>query len=320
MSSVWTSKRWIAASWDRLHPGRQILLGIEEWIFRDRSDFQEVAVARVPSYGIGLFLDGLVELLAHDEFIYHEALSLPPLLYHPAPRRVLIEGGGDGLALREVLRDPRVEKVVMVELDPVVLDACKRHLGELHQGSFDDARADIHVGDALAYLEGTNETFDVVLVDLLDAYDTVSVELYRRVLALTRRVLARGGIVSSFGDVSGDPPPAAQNFHAVSREFGHVAMHTAGVETFGGCYAFFLASNEMDFEAEPVEPFLERARQLRGERRALVPERFPGCLRWPPYLRQRIAGHRPHSPPRPSLQWNVGWIYPDADETESSRR
>ena len=141
MSTDWKSENWIAASWDRLQNGRQLLLGIEQWIFRQRSEFQEVAIAAVPDYGRGLFLDAVVELLELDEFVYHESFALPPLLYHPRPRRVLIQGGGDGCALREVLRDPRVEEVVLVELDGLVIDACREHLKELHRGSFDDPRA-----------------------------------------------------------------------------------------------------------------------------------------------------------------------------------
>ena len=78
MSSDWKYGNWIAASWDRLHRGRHILLGIDNWIFRERSEFQEVAIARVPDSGKGLFLDAVVEFLEVDEFVYHESMSLPP--------------------------------------------------------------------------------------------------------------------------------------------------------------------------------------------------------------------------------------------------
>ena len=177
MSSAWMSENWTAASLDRLQRGRHILLGIEQWIYRERSEFQEVAIASVPEFGNGLFLDAVVEFLEIDEFIYHESVALPPLLFHPSPKRVLIEGGGDGLVLREVLRDPRVEEVVMVEIDALVSEAGKEHLKELHRGSFDDERAEILIQDVFPYLENSTKPCDGILVDLLDGYDQFAARL-----------------------------------------------------------------------------------------------------------------------------------------------
>ena len=306
MSSEWKSENWIAASWDKLQSGRHILLGIEQWIFRQRSEFQEVAIAAVPDYGRGLFLDAVLELVELDEFVYHESLALPPLLHHPRPRRVLIQGGGDGCALREVLRDPRVEEVVLVELDGLVIDACREHLGALHQGSFDDPRVRILVQDVFPYLESEPEPFDIVLVDLLDGYDTESVALYHRVLEATRRVLAPGGIVGGYGDLAPPAVPARYVVQGLRSAFTHTAMHRASIESFGGAYGFVLASDDIDFRSTPRERLLERAASLSGPLRALTPEAFPGCFQVPPYLEAALADPAP--PPKPSLEDGFGWL------------
>ncbi|GMR22226.1 MAG: hypothetical protein BMS9Abin37_0560 [Acidobacteriota bacterium] len=307
MSSAWMSESWTAASLDRLQRGRHILLGIEQWIYRERSEFQEVAIASVPDSGKGLFLDAVVEFLEIDEFIYHESFALPPLLFHPAPKRVLIEGGGDGLVLREVLRDPRVEEVVMVEIDPLVVDACKEHLKELHRGSFDDPRAQILTQDVFPYLEDSPNPFDVILVDLLDGYDQSAVRLYQNVLGLSRKVMARGGIIAGFGDLAMPRMSIAPVYKGLSRILDHVVLHSAAIQTFGGGYGFMLASHEIDFNAVAAETIVERASALTGELSALIPLAFPGCFAVPPYLADALD--RPAPPPAAALADEFNWLY-----------
>ena len=303
MSNEWRFENWIAASWDRLSPGRHILLGIERWIFRKQSKYQEVAIAEVPAYGRALFLDSVVEFVAHDEFVFHEALSLPPLLFHPCPRRVLIQGGGDGLALREVLRDPRVEEVVVVEIDPVVIEACKEHLSDLHRDSFKDRRATILTQDVFPFLETTNQIFDVVLVDLIDGYDETSVDLYRKVLPLSGRVLAPGAILSAFGDLARPLFSILPVYQALKKQFRYLEMHPATIESFGGAYGFLVASDTLDFRAQPTVVIEERASQLIGALRSLVPEHFPSCFVLPPFLQAELSHGREPPPRQPNMNW-----------------
>ncbi len=309
MSTAWKYGKWIAGSWDRLQRGRHILLGVEEWIFRERSKFQEVAIATVPDYGRGLFLDAVVEFLALDEFVYHESFALPPLLFHPDPKRVLIAGGGDGLALREVLRDPRVDEVVMVELDGLVIDACKAHLPELHRGSFDDERATILIQDIFPYLEGDPKPFDVILVDLLDAYDELAVGLYDNVFRLLRNALHPDGIVGAFGDVAPPQMTIRVPYRGLCRFFENVAMHQAPVSTFGGGYGFLLASDAVEFHHTAAEVVTERAAALAGDLQALVPEHFPHCFAMPRYVRRALDEE--FAPPSEGVPDAFSWIYPD---------
>ncbi|MFQ5789454.1 MAG: hypothetical protein ACE5JI_03160 [Acidobacteriota bacterium] len=305
---------WIAASWDKLSPGRHILLGIERWIFRERSPYQEVAIASVPGFGRGLFLDGLVQFTERDEFVYHEHFALPPLLFHENPRRVLIQGGGDGLALREVLRDPRVEEVVLVEIDRLVVEACRKHLAELHRGSFDNPRAEIRIQNVLDYLSGPAAPFDVVLVDLIDAYQPASLELYAKVLPLTRRALAPGAIVGLFGDMMG--LRITPIYLAANEAFRHVELHRACIGSFGGEYGFLLASDEVDFHKPPAGELRKRADWLAGDLRALIPEQFPTAFLIPPSLRrhfQEAVGKRGPHLSLPSAK--AEWVFPPSDQS-----
>jgi spermidine synthase len=86
-------------------------------VLREHSEYQRIVVTS-GSAGVRLFLNGNLQFHSRDEYRYHEALVHPAMAAHGAPRRVLVLGGGDGMAVREVLKHPGVEQVTLVELDP----------------------------------------------------------------------------------------------------------------------------------------------------------------------------------------------------------
>ncbi|HXV64267.1 MAG TPA: hypothetical protein VEK15_26445 [Vicinamibacteria bacterium] len=303
MSRRWKSESWTAAAWDHLHRGRHVLLGTEPWIFRQRSEFQDVAIAQVPEFGKGLFLDANVQFLEMDEFVYHEAFALPPLLFHPDPTRVLIAGGGDGLALREVLRDPRVGEVVLVEIDSVVVEACRQHLSSLHRGSFESSRANILIDDALTYLASSSASFDVILLDLLDGYDEAGLDLYQKILPLAKNALRVGGIVGGFGELARPHMPVWWIRRGLMRHFANVVCHRAAIESFASSYAFLLASDSVDFQRAPRQSLMARAEALDGELRSLVPDLYPSSFRLPRYLQDVLDG-----PPPPAPHGEIEWL------------
>ena len=122
-------------------------------VFHARSDFQDIEIVETEGYGRCLLLGGEVQSFEADEYIYHESLVHPAMLLHPAPRQVLVIGGGEGATLREVLRHRSVERAVMVDLDPQVIAAAREHLPSFHAGSFDDPRVRIEFADGRAFIE-----------------------------------------------------------------------------------------------------------------------------------------------------------------------
>ncbi|HBH02660.1 MAG TPA: spermidine synthase, partial [Candidatus Rokubacteria bacterium] len=134
-----------------------------------RTKFQHVEIMVTADYGKALVLDGRIQSSQADEFIYHEALVHPGLLATEGPpRSALVIGGGEGATLREILRYPSIERAVMVDIDGEVVDLCKRHLPEMHQGAFEDRRTELRHEDARAYLEGTADRFDFITIDLVE--------------------------------------------------------------------------------------------------------------------------------------------------------
>jgi spermidine synthase len=163
-------------------------------LWEGRSQYQHVEIVDTVSFGRALVLDDALQTTQADEYLYHEPLVQIPLLAHPHPRRVLIVGGGDGGALRHALMHVAVERAVQVEIDKLVVDACQEWLPDLAGGAFQHPRAELIIGDGLAYMRDVSEPFDVILVDSTDpvgpAEGLISEEFYR----LAAGALARDGI------------------------------------------------------------------------------------------------------------------------------
>lgn len=126
---------------------------------------QKVEIFETESFGKMLVIDGKVQLTEFDEPLYHEMLVHVPMNSCRRARRVLIIGGGDGGALREVLKHD-VEKVVLVEIDKNVIDLCREFL-RIDYGAFDDPRVEIVIEDGRKFVEHS-EKFDVIIVDGTD--------------------------------------------------------------------------------------------------------------------------------------------------------
>ena len=140
---------------------------VSKTLFSGKSKFQTVDVVDTPGFGKVLLNDGLFMVSDRDEFIYHDMITHVPMYTHPEPKNVLVIGGGDGGTAREVLRHPGVEKCTMVEIDEMVVNACKEYI-PVTSVVFDHPRLDLKIEDAVKYVAQTNEKFDVILVDSTD--------------------------------------------------------------------------------------------------------------------------------------------------------
>ncbi|HEY0189957.1 MAG TPA: polyamine aminopropyltransferase [Kofleriaceae bacterium] len=168
-------------------------------VFSQTTPYQRIVVTRGRA-GFQLFLNGNLQFASADEYRYHEALVHPAMASADAPpRRVLILGGGDGLALREVLAYPSIEAVTLVDLDPAMTTLARRFpaLGELNHHSFSDRRVTVINDDAMVWIDEHPGTWDVIIVDFPDPNTYGLGKLFTRLFY--RRLFARlapGGAVS----------------------------------------------------------------------------------------------------------------------------
>ena len=206
----------------------------------ERTRYQEIALTEAGG-DLRLFLNGDLQFSSRDEYRYHESLVHPAMAGPHA--RVLVLGGGDGLALREVLRHPGVERAVEVELDPRMIELARERLGELNGGALDDPRVEVVNADAFSWLRSSSERFDVVIADFPDPDDAGTAKLYSQELyeGVRRRLLAPGGrmVVQA-----GSPYFAREAYWSIERTiaaagFGTTPYHV-DVPSFGD-WGFVLA-------------------------------------------------------------------------------
>lgn len=159
-----------------------------------QTEVQEVVLTGEDRGSLDLYLDGRLRVSSRDEYRYHEALVHPAM--NGSHARVLILGGGDGLAAREVLRYPDVRSATVVELDPAVtrLARTDRVLCALNAHAYRDPRLTAVTGDAFSWLRMTQDRFDVVIADLPDPGISASTKLYSaEFYGLVAQALAPGG-------------------------------------------------------------------------------------------------------------------------------
>ncbi|WP_017414674.1 polyamine aminopropyltransferase [Clostridium tunisiense] len=142
---------------------------IKETLVRRKTDFQDLAILDTEALGRMLVLDGIVQTTINDEYVYHEMIAHIPLFTHPNPKKVLVVGGGDGGAIREVLKHPSVEKAVLCEIDGAVVEECKKYLPEI-SCALDDPRCEVFIGDGIKYVHEHKNEFDIIIVDSTDPF------------------------------------------------------------------------------------------------------------------------------------------------------
>lgn len=150
-------------------PGQALSLEVSEVLWDKKSDYQHVQVFKNKVWGTVLVLDGVIQVTEKDEIAYHELITHIPLFSHKKPENVLVVGGGDGGSMREILKHPSVKKVVICEIDQMVIDVAKKYLPQLAV-SYSDPRVTVVCQDAAKYMEQKDVlgTFDVIIADTSD--------------------------------------------------------------------------------------------------------------------------------------------------------
>lgn len=238
------AERFTRATEERLYRG--------EVVFAEQTPYQRVALLQ-RNETVRLYLNGRLQFSSRDEHRYHESLVHPALAALPRPRRVLVLGGGDGLAVREILRHPSVEQVVLVDIDAQVTGVFRDHprLVALNGGSLRDPRVRIVNADAWRWLDARPQSgpeglpFDAVVMDLPDPSTYALGRIYSvPFFRLVSRHLAPGGLLVTQATAPFTVREAFWSIVATVEAAGlHATPYQALVPSFGG-WGFVIAGRD----------------------------------------------------------------------------
>ena len=142
---------------------------VNRQLFSRQSDYQRIDIFETPEFGRVLTLDGNVMLTERDEFIYDEMITHVPMAIHKEAKEIMVIGAGDGGVVRELTRYDRVRHIDLVEMDPMVVEACRAYLPE-NACRLDDRRVHLHYENALRFIRRCEAKYDLIIVDSSDPF------------------------------------------------------------------------------------------------------------------------------------------------------
>jgi spermidine synthase len=256
---------------------------IRELVHAERSAYQEIKVYDTLGHGRLLTLDGMVMLTELDEFVYHDLITHLPLCMHADPKRVLVIGGGDGGSVREILKHPSVEQVVLCEIDERVTRVCQRYIPSV-AGHLEDPRVALQFADGVEFVRAHEAAFDVIVVDSSEPEGPAAGLFRRAFFADLRRALRPGGVIAAQTE---SPFYSAATVRDVYNElrsvFREVHPCFGPVPTYpGGTWTWALASDTRT----PV--MLDRARAAALRCRYFNLDIAAGAFALPNFIRELV--------------------------------
>lgn len=222
--------------------GDKITKSIESGLYRDdiiyseQTMYQKIIITKHKD-DFRLYLDGNLQFSSADEYRYHEALVHVPFLYTKKHDRVLILGGGDGLAAREILKYDDVKEIVLVDIDPKMTELCStnKEICKLNENSLTNPKVKILNEDAYKFVETNQDKFDVIIIDLPDPNNETLNKLYTNVFYnYVKANLTDTGVAVT---QSTSPYYAKKSFWCINKtaktQFENVVPYHIQVPTFG---------------------------------------------------------------------------------------
>ncbi|MBD1372017.1 polyamine aminopropyltransferase [Hazenella sp. IB182357] len=220
---------------------------VNKSIYHDQSAFQTLDVMETAEFGNLLVLDGMVMTTDRDEFVYHEMITHIAMNTHPNPKSVLVVGGGDGGAIREILRYPSVEKAVLAEIDGKVIEASQKYFPKIASG-LSDPRVDIQVADGIRHIQENKGKYDVILVDSTEPVGP-AVGLFQKPFyeGIFEALKEDGIMVAQTESPWFNQELISQVFQDISNTFSIARLYTASIPTYpSGLWSFTIGSKKYD--------------------------------------------------------------------------
>jgi len=261
-------------------PGQALSLEVAEVLWDKKSDYQHVQVFRNKIWGTVLVLDGVIQVTEKDEIAYHELIAHLPLFSHKKPENVLVVGGGDGGTMREILKHPSVKKVVICEIDQMVIDVAKKFLPQLSV-SYSDPRVTVVCQDAAKYMEQKEVlgTFDVIIADTSDPVGPAAALFEAPFYRCMYNALRAGGKVCTQAECVWLNLDLIQKLISENLDlFANVEYATTQIPTYPcGQIGFLLCSKSEDDGKEVESPQKGKGKKKAKKRKTRTNKKPPTC-------------------------------------------
>lgn len=223
---------------------------VEKQLYSAHSDFQRIDIFETKELGRLFTLDGLVMLTEKDEFVYHDMIVHVPMAVGTGIQDVLVIGAGDGGTVRELTRYDTVRRIDMVEIDKMVVDACREYLPQT-SCKLDDPRVNLFFEDGLKFVRTRKAEYDLIIVDSTDPFGPGEGLFTREFYGNCHNALREDGILvnqheSPFYE---DDAQAMQRAHRRIRElFPICGVYQAHIPTYpSGHWLFGFASKKRHY-------------------------------------------------------------------------
>lgn len=220
---------------------------INKTLHTEKTEFQDLAVIDTLQFGKMLVLDGMVMTTEVDEFVYHEMITHVALNTHPNPKKVLVVGGGDGGAIREIIKHDSVEEAVLAEIDRRVVEVSREYLPTI-AGALTNPRVTLAIGDGVEHVRQSKNTYDVILIDSTEpigpAVGLFSRDFYQDV----HNALTPEGIMVAQSESPFVNQDVIRMIHSNLKGIYPVKhLYTASIPTYpSGLWSFTIASKKWD--------------------------------------------------------------------------
>ncbi len=269
-------------------PDVKLSLRVSKQLFSHQSEFQRIDILETPEFGRVLVLDGNIMLTERDEFIYDEMITHVPMAVHPNVQTVLVIGAGDGGVVKELTRYNTVQEIDLVEMDPLVVEVCRRYLPG-NACRLDDPRVNIYYENALKYIRRCENRYDLIIVDSNDPFGPSEGLFTREFYGNCYKALREDGImVNQQGS-----PFYAEDANAMQRSHMRIVttfpisrVYQAHIPTYAAGYWLFGFASKKYHPVDDLDA--QRWRELGLQTRYYTTRLHVGAFYLPAFLERKL--------------------------------
>ena len=261
---------------------------VSRHLYSKKSDYQQIDIFETPEFGRVLALDGSVMLTERDEFIYDEMITHVPMAVHPDIKDVLVIGAGDGGVVKELARYKSIRRIDLVEMDSMVIEACRAFLPE-NACRLDDSRVHIYYDNALRFIRRCKEEYDLIIVDSTDPCGPSESYFTREFYGICYNALRSDGImVNQQGSpfYKHDAEEMQRSHKRIVSTFPISRVYQAHIPTYAaGYWLFGFASKKY----HPIDDFDgKRWKELNMETKYYTTKLHTGAFYLPAFLEKML--------------------------------